>query len=301
MRTLSRLARSGFVWLVLLLAGAGAAFGPDRDAAAAAVRAADRVWTRQLDRVATRAEQASLLPVEIDALREQVADVRAAAIAAAAIARNDLADTKKLLAPLELKPGREAAAETDAVKAERARLTEQATVSESQLKQCEVIIARADQLTERLTKLRGAGSARRPAAPGRLAAVARRVAPARAAIQDGAADPVGGAGGVGPRGLERTGLGRAGSHRAGGLGSGDRRLVVAGPGCPSHHNPTVTTAQNASGVRSCSPERRPLKPFARPGRERRRQRLQRGRIRARACSRRRATGARRRGATGCAA
>ena len=113
------------------------------------------VWTRQLDRVATRAEQANLLPAEIDALREQVADVRAAATAAAAIARNDLADTKKLLAPLEVKPGGEAVPETDAVKADRTRLSDLAAVSESQVKQCEVIIARTDQLTERLTKLRG--------------------------------------------------------------------------------------------------------------------------------------------------
>ena len=66
------------------------------------------LWTRQLDRIATRAEQASLLPVEIDALREQAADVRAAAAAAATFARNDLADTRKLLAPLEAKPATDA-------------------------------------------------------------------------------------------------------------------------------------------------------------------------------------------------
>ena len=76
-------------------------------------------------------------------------------MAAAAFARNDLADTKKLLAPLELKPGTDAPPETDAVKAERERLTEQATVAESRVKQSEVVIARADQLLERLTKLRG--------------------------------------------------------------------------------------------------------------------------------------------------
>ncbi len=75
--------------------------------------------------------------------------------AAAAIARNDLADTKKLLAPLEVKPGTDSAPESDAVKADRARLSDQAAVSESQIKQCEVVIARADQLIERLTKLRG--------------------------------------------------------------------------------------------------------------------------------------------------
>ena len=143
------------VWLVLLLAGAGAAFGQTASPPQRPFAQLIDVWTRQLDRVATRAEQANLLPVEIDTLREQVADVRAAASAAAAIARNDLADTKKLLAPLELKPGGEPVAETDAVKADRARLTELASVSESQVKQCEVIIARADQLTERLTKLRG--------------------------------------------------------------------------------------------------------------------------------------------------
>jgi potassium efflux system protein len=113
------------------------------------------LWTRQLDRIATRTDQANLLPVEIDALREQAADVRAAASAAANLARNDLADTRRLLAPLEAKPATDAVPESDAVKAERERLTEQATVSEGRVKQCEVVIARADQLVERLTKLRG--------------------------------------------------------------------------------------------------------------------------------------------------
>jgi potassium-dependent mechanosensitive channel len=143
-------------WLLLvLLLGAGPAFGQPATPPQRPFAQLIDVWTRQLDRVATRAEQANLLPVEIDALREQVADVRAAASAAAAIARNDLADTKKLLAPLEVKPGNDAAPETDAVKADRTRLSDLAAVSESQVKQCEVIIARADQLTERLTKLRG--------------------------------------------------------------------------------------------------------------------------------------------------
>ena len=44
--------------------------------------------------------------------------------------------------------------ESEGVKAERQRLTEQATISEGRLKQGEVVIARADQLLERLTKLR---------------------------------------------------------------------------------------------------------------------------------------------------
>src|SRR4029079_11025192 len=113
------------------------------------------LWTRQLDRITARTDQAGILPAEIDALREQTPDVRAAAQAAAQLARNDLADTKRLLAPLDVKPGADQPAETDAVKAERERLTAQATVSESRVKQCEVIIARADQLLERMTKLRG--------------------------------------------------------------------------------------------------------------------------------------------------
>jgi potassium-dependent mechanosensitive channel len=113
------------------------------------------VWTRQLDRIGTRTDQADILPAEIDALREQAADVRAAAAAAATLARNDLADTNKLLAPLQAKPGPDQPPETRAVIAERERLTEQASISESRVKQCEVIIARADQLLERMTKLRG--------------------------------------------------------------------------------------------------------------------------------------------------
>lgn len=148
MRSLARL-----TWLVLLFASVAASAQtvvPQRPFGQLI-----ELWGRQLDRIAARTEQADLLPVEIDGLREQTTDVRAAALAAAALARNDLADTKKLLAPLELKPGTDAPPETDAVKAERERLTEQATVAESRYKQCEVVIARADQLLERMTRLRG--------------------------------------------------------------------------------------------------------------------------------------------------
>ena len=117
-------------------------------------------WTRQLDRISTRADQPDVLAVEIDGLREETGNVRAAAIAAAQLARNELADTRKLLAPLEprAEPDKQAAdqpPETEAVKAERLRLTEQAGISEGRIKQCEVVIARADQLLERLTKIRG--------------------------------------------------------------------------------------------------------------------------------------------------
>jgi small-conductance mechanosensitive channel len=155
MRGLFRLA-----WLVLLVvAGALPASAP---AWAQAVPQPQRpfsqlvdLWTRQLDRITARTDQQGILPAEIDTLREQTADVRAAALAAAQIARNDLADVRRLLAPLDVKPGADQPAETDAVKAERERLTEQATISESRVKQCEVVIARADQLLERMTKLRG--------------------------------------------------------------------------------------------------------------------------------------------------
>jgi len=121
------------------------------------------LWTRQLDRIAYRSEQADLLPTEIDSLRDQAIDVRAAAAAAAQLARNDLADTKRLLAPLEPSPSAAPGSpdkptptppDTDAVKAERDRLTDQAAISESRVKQCEVIIVRADQLLEKLAKLR---------------------------------------------------------------------------------------------------------------------------------------------------
>lgn len=139
--------------LVLLLAG-GAALAQDSGQPQRPFSQLIDLWTRQLDRIGGRADQTGLLPVEIDGLREQVIDVRAAATAAANLARNELADTRKLLAPLEAKPATDAVPETDAVKADRQRLTDQASVSESRIKQCEVIIARADQLHERLTKKR---------------------------------------------------------------------------------------------------------------------------------------------------
>jgi small-conductance mechanosensitive channel len=144
--------------LLLLLAGAVSAPGP---LLAQTTPAPQRpfsqlvdLWTRQLDRITTRSEQASLVPAEIDALREQTADVRAAAAAAASLARSELADTKRLLAPLEAKPSSDAVPESDAVKADRDRLNDQAAISEGRAKQCEVVIARADQLVERLTSLR---------------------------------------------------------------------------------------------------------------------------------------------------
>ena len=153
MRNSARLVWSSLAGLVLLLT-ATSVFAQSTPPPQRPFSQLVDLWTRQLDRIAGRADQPSLLPTEIDSLREQTSDVRAAAMAAAAFARNDLADTKKLLAPLEVKPGPEAAPESDAVKAERQRLTEQATISEGRVKQGEVVIARADQLLERLTKRR---------------------------------------------------------------------------------------------------------------------------------------------------
>ena len=117
-------------------------------------------WTRTLDRVAARIDQPTVLAIEIDALRDQATDVRTAASASAALARSDLADTRRLLAPLEPRTGPDGKTppdqppDTEAVKAERQRLTDQATISESRVKQCEVIVVRADQLLERMNKLR---------------------------------------------------------------------------------------------------------------------------------------------------
>ncbi|UYN94835.1 MAG: mechanosensitive ion channel family protein [Enhydrobacter sp.] len=113
------------------------------------------VWTRQLDRIADRATQPGVLAGEIDALREEVTDVRLAASAAAQLARSNLADIRRLLVPLEVKPGPDRPAETDEVRAERQRLTEQAAISEGRVKQSEVVIARANQLLEHMTRLRG--------------------------------------------------------------------------------------------------------------------------------------------------
>jgi len=142
-------------WLLLLIAGALPAWAQAVPQPQRPFSQLVELWTRQLDRIAARVDQPGILPSEIDSLREQATDVRAAALAAAQLARNDLADVRRLLAPLEVKPGTDQPAETDAVKAERERLTEQATISESRVKQSEVVIARADQALERMTKLRG--------------------------------------------------------------------------------------------------------------------------------------------------
>jgi potassium efflux system protein len=150
MRGLFRLA-----WLVLLVASALPAWAQTVPPPQQPFSQLVDIWTRQLDRITARIDQPGILPSEIDALREQASNVRALALATAQLARNDLADVRRLLAPLEVKPGTDPPAETDAVKAERERLTEQATISESRVKQCEVVIARADQLLERMTKLRG--------------------------------------------------------------------------------------------------------------------------------------------------
>ncbi len=119
------------------------------------------LWTRQLDRISARVDQPNVTPAEIDTLREWTNDVRATVLAAEQIARNDMTDTKRLLAPLEPKTGPDNKAapdqppDTDAVKAERTRLTDLAAISESRVKQCAVVLVRTDQLLERMTKLRG--------------------------------------------------------------------------------------------------------------------------------------------------
>ena len=99
MRSLVRLA-----WFALLFASV-AAFAQTVPPPQRPFSQLVELWGRQLDRIASRTEQADLLPVEINGLREQATDVRTAAMAASSFARNDLADIKKLLAPLELKPG----------------------------------------------------------------------------------------------------------------------------------------------------------------------------------------------------
>lgn len=154
MRLSARLAWSSLAGLALLLTSA-VALAQSTPVPQRPFSQLVDLWASQLDRIASSTDQADLLPAEIDTLRGQAADVRAAATAAVALARNDLADTKKLLAPLEIKPGPDAPPESDAVKADRQRLAEQATISEDRVKQGEVVIARADQLLDRLTKRRG--------------------------------------------------------------------------------------------------------------------------------------------------
>ncbi len=152
------------------------------------------LWTRQLDRIATRAEQASLLPVEIDALREQAGDVRTRRRRRGQPGRAATSPTRaSFSAPLEAKPASDAVPESDAVKADRDRLTERAAVSEGRVKQCEVVIARADQLIERLTKLRGEVMLRTLPAPRRPRRCrARRLEQARARARHLAAGAVDG-------------------------------------------------------------------------------------------------------------
>ena len=152
-------------WACLLLAFAGAlTLVQTASAQTAPQRPFSQLvetWTRGLDRIALRIDQPTLLPTEIDTLRQAATDVRTAAAAYAAIARSDLADTKRLLAPLDSQPGPadkpapDQPPDTAAVKAERQRLTDQAAISESRVKQCDVIVVRADQMLERMTKLRG--------------------------------------------------------------------------------------------------------------------------------------------------
>ncbi|MBS0550706.1 MAG: DUF3772 domain-containing protein, partial [Proteobacteria bacterium] len=119
------------------------------------------LWTRQLDRISARIDQPNVLPAEIDTLREWTNVVRAEVLAAEQISRADLADTRRLLAPLEPrtgpdnKPSADQPPDTDAVKVERTRLTDLAAISESRVKQCEVVLVRIDQLLERMTKVRG--------------------------------------------------------------------------------------------------------------------------------------------------
>jgi len=101
MRGLFRLANLVLACLVLMLSAGASAFAQTTPPQRPFSQLVD-LWTRQLDRIGVRADQPGLLPTEIDALREQTVDVRTAAAAAAGLARSDLADTNKLLAPLAL-------------------------------------------------------------------------------------------------------------------------------------------------------------------------------------------------------
>src|SRR5271168_3518063 len=98
MRGLLRLACLVLPCLALLGAGGGLGLGPA--SAQTTVPPPQRpfsqlvdLWTRQLDRITYRTDQPDVLADEIDTLRVQASDVREAAAAAAALARNDLADT----------------------------------------------------------------------------------------------------------------------------------------------------------------------------------------------------------------
>lgn len=114
------------------------------------------LWGRQLDRVADRLGQPGLLPGEIDVLRDQTSDVRLAVLAAAAIARDDLVQLRALLTPLEGRAPGDTSPEAEQVRAERERLGQQVTLVEGRVRQSELLLARADQLLQRLARARGA-------------------------------------------------------------------------------------------------------------------------------------------------
>ena len=132
----------------------------------------------------------SLLPVEIDALREQAADVRAAAAAAASLARNDLADTRKLLAPLEAKPASRRRARIGCGEG-RTRAADRAGGGQRKPGQAMRGGDRPRRPAHRTPdQAARRGHAAHAAAPRRLAPVARRLEQARAELGDFAADAV---------------------------------------------------------------------------------------------------------------
>lgn len=112
------------------------------------------LWGRQLDRIVYRASQSDVRAVEIEPLRDRANDVRDAARAIAQSARNDIEENTKLLAPYQTKPGADQPPESDEVKAQRQRITDRIRISDDQRRQCEMIVVRAEQALERLTKLR---------------------------------------------------------------------------------------------------------------------------------------------------
>ena len=179
------------------------------------------LWTRQLDRIAYpyRPGRACCRPRSTPCASRRPTCARRPS-AAAAFARNDLADTKKLLAPLEIKPGPDAAAR-DRCREGRAPAPDRA--GHGQRKPGQAVrgrdrprrpAARApDQAARR-------GGAADPAAHGCLAAVAPRSgARLRPAVRRRRSDPVGGVRGLEPRRApRRCASGEQEPAAAGGLG-----------------------------------------------------------------------------------
>ncbi|WP_178133550.1 DUF3772 domain-containing protein [Vineibacter terrae] len=166
MTKLLRFILIGVLWLAFPAVVLGQASPPPSSGEQRPFGLMVETWTRALDQIAQEAGRPNLIDAEIERLRNETTMIRQAASRAAEQARDEGSSLRTLLAPLEARPDpalgtktpdappTDQAPESEALKAQRDRLRANLALVDARVKQAELIIARADQLTAQIAKAR---------------------------------------------------------------------------------------------------------------------------------------------------